>query len=58
MKVIPFPNPQEKVYFTLAELDRFIKLKEQLANSISPGEATYYKNELDFLVARGKQCRP
>ncbi|WP_180955275.1 hypothetical protein [Peribacillus deserti] len=51
MNVVPFPK--QKIYLTEEEIERFNKLKEKLANSITPGEATHYKNELDSLVARG-----
>lgn len=55
MKNIPFPNSQEKICLTQEEIDRFNKLKLKLANSIAPGEAKHYKNELDSLISIGKQ---
>ena len=52
MNVVPFPK--QKIYLTEEENKRFIDLKSKFANSITPGEATYYKNELDSLIAKGK----
>lgn len=55
MIVVPFSV--QKIYLTKEERERFVLLKDKLANSISPGEATYYKNELDSLVSKGKTNR-
>lgn len=51
MNVVQF---QKKISLTKEENERFISLKLKLSNSISPGEAQYYKNELDSLVSLGK----
>lgn len=51
MNVVQF---QKKISLTKEESERFISLKLKLSNSISPGEAQYYKNELDSLVSLGK----
>lgn len=52
MNVILFPRPT--IRLTSEENQRFEVLKDRLRNSITPGEARHYKNELDFLVELGK----
>ena len=56
MNVIPFPNSNndDDIVFTREEANQFEDLKLKLKQSISPGEAEYYKNELDSLLSRGR----
>lgn len=51
-EVIPL---HRQVLLTQKEFEQFQSLKVKLENSISPGEARFYKNELDVLIEIGKQ---
>lgn len=51
-EVIPF---HRQILLTQEEFEQFQSLKVKLENSISPGEARFYKNELDVLIEIGKQ---
>ena len=56
MNIIPFPNDPKNIkpVFTRKEAERFEQLKELLPESVSPGEAKYYRDELERLLARGR----
>lgn len=57
MTIIQFPKSQAVVYLTKEEIKKFHELKLNLANSIGPGDAKHYKNELDYLISIGRQRR-
>lgn len=50
-------NQNETLYLTKNEYERFKDLKLKFKNAMSPGEANYYKNEIELMIEMGRMKR-
>ena len=55
MNVIPFPNSKETVYLKQEELEKYNDLMNKLKDSIVPGEAIFYRDEIKSIIETARK---
>lgn len=54
MNLVHFPETKEKIYLKDEELKQLNSLIKKLKQTTTPGEANYYKMEIDSIIFTAK----